>query len=226
MTLKVIGVGYPRTGTASLKAALEQLGIGPCYHMSECIGKSGHWSQWQRAAEGEAVDWDEIFDGYAATTDAPGCQFYESLAAKYRDAKLVLTVRDHYQWFESTQATILSPTAVQRFAASPTGLNAMMHKLGWHPADASTHERDKMIARVTAHNEAVQRAITPTRLLVFEPRQGWKPLCEFLGLSVPDTPFPHINSTEDFQKMMLTMAGLDPGSVKQALEEQLSRQKM
>ncbi len=122
MTLDVIGVGYPRTGTASLKAALEMIGFGPCYHMSECLGRPSHWPVWHTAAEGRAVDWEQIFAGYAATTDAPGCHFYEALAQAYPRAKLILTRRDADRWFESTQATILSPAVVQRFALASSGV--------------------------------------------------------------------------------------------------------
>ncbi len=171
------------------------------------------------------MHWDEIFAEFVATTDAPACHFYTALAVTYPDAKLILTVRDADRWFESTQATILSPGMIQRLQVSPPELNAMMHKLGWHVADATTHDHMTMAARMCAHNEAVIRAFSPTRLLVFELRQGWEPLCEFLGLSVPDAPFPHINSTEDFGKMIASMAGIDDHSgVKQALAQQLLKQ--
>jgi hypothetical protein len=224
MPLKVIGVGYPRTGTASFKAALEQLGIGRCYHMSELLARPGDCQRWVDACDGKAVDWDEIFKDYAATADAPGCHFYEALAEEYPTAKFVLTVRDANRWFDSTQATILSPGVVQRFASAAREFNVMMHKLDWHPQDASTHDREKMIARIAAHNEAVKRSIPSTRLLIYELAQGWQPLCEFLGLPIPDAPFPHINSTEDFRQMMASMEGLDPDGVKRNLETQLSKQ--
>ena len=223
MALQVIGAGFPRTGTASLKAALEQLGVGACYHMSECLGRPNHWQQWALAADGGAVDWDELFEGYAATTDAPACHFYEALAAKYPRAKLILTKRDPDRWFESTQATILSAVATQRFAGAPPAFNAMMHKLGWHPADAAMHDREKMIARLTAHEAAVERTIPRSRLLVFELGEGWEPLCEFLDRPIPGSPFPHINSTEDFREMMKSMTSLEPGSVRRALDEQLAK---
>jgi hypothetical protein len=190
----------------------------------QCIGRPNDWSKWLHAAEGGAIDWEEIFVDYAATTDAPSCHFYKALAATYPDAKLILTVRDADRWFESTQETILSPGVVQRFSAAPADFNAMMHKLDWHPADATTHDRQRMIARITAHNAAVKSAFSPTRLLVLDLRQGWDPLCKFLGLSVPDAPFPHINSTEDFRRMMASMAGLDPSGVSEALEQQLAQQ--
>jgi hypothetical protein len=191
--------------------------------MSECLARQDHWLQWSRAADGEAVDWDEIFEGYRATTDAPGCHFFEAFAKKYPQAKVILTMRDAQGWFESTQATILSPAAAQRFAGAPAEFNAMMHKLDWHPADESTHDSGKMIARITTHNERVKKAIPPSRLLVCELKRGWAPLCEFLGLAIPDAPFPHVNSTKDFQDMMASMAALDPSDVKRALDEQRSR---
>ena len=211
MPLKVIGVGFPRTGTASLKAALEQLGIGRCYHMIECLGRPSDWLHWADACDGKAVDWEEIFKDYAATADAPGCHFYKELAVRYPAAKLILTVRDANRWFNSTQATILSPGATQRFAAAPPELSAMMHKLEWHPHDASTHDRDRMIARMRAHDDAVKRTIPASRLLVYEVAQGWQPLCKFLDLPTTDAPFPHVNSTEDFQRRISSRESAERG---------------
>src|SRR5215469_10465769 len=94
MPLKVIGAGFPRTATWSQKLALEQLGFGPCYHMSEALEHPEHWPLWQAAAAGQPVDWDAIFAGWGATTDAPACMFYKELAARYPDAKVILGLRD------------------------------------------------------------------------------------------------------------------------------------
>jgi hypothetical protein len=210
MTLKVIGAGYPRTGTASLKAALELLGVGRCYHMVELLGRPGDWPLWTQALEGKPMDFDEILRDYAATTDAPGCFFYRALGAKYPAAKIILSIREGDGWFRSTQETILSADVSRRFAAAPPEFNTLMRKMGWHPDDPATHDRNAMVARMTAHNEEVTASMPRGRLLIFEPAQGWAPLCGFLGLPVPDVPFPHVNRTQDFQTMIHSVDRLTP----------------
>ena len=223
MALTVIGAGFPRTGTASLKAALEELGLGRCYHMSEVFDKPDHWTCWSDAADGKPVDWDFVFEGYGATTDAPACLFYKSIAEHYPDAKVLLSVRDADRWFESTQTTILSPLIAQRFANLPPAMVTMLHKIGWHPDDPETHDRDYMVGRMTAHNEEVKRTIAPDRLLIFNPADGWAPLCAFLDLPVPDTPFPHVNSSEEFRERISAMSSLEGEEVRKALDEMAAK---
>ncbi len=206
MSLSVIGAGFPRTGTASLKAALELLGVGKCYHMSEVFPRPDHWPLWADAVDGKPVDWDRIFDGFGATTDAPACLFYKQIADHYPKAKVVLSTRDADRWFDSTQSTILSAAIMEKFRQMPPLLMDTMHKMGWHPEDPENHDRALMIGRLKAHNESVLRTIPADRLLVFEAVQGWEPLCAFLGLPVPKEPFPHINSTDEFKKMLAQMS--------------------
>lgn len=108
MVLKIIGAGFGRTGTASLKLALEQLGYDPCYHMKEVIQNPHFTEYWMRAADG-SPDWEQIFDGYQATMDFPASSFWGELADYYPDAKVILTIRDAEDWFRSTQETVLNP---------------------------------------------------------------------------------------------------------------------
>ena len=110
MTLKLIGAGLGRTGTASLKVALEELGIGRCYHMSEILQNPACTQDWIDAANGNA-DWDKIFSGYTATVDNPGCGFWRELADYYPNAKVILTIRDAEKWYESTDETCLLYTS-------------------------------------------------------------------------------------------------------------------
>ena len=110
MTLDVIGAGFGRTGTMSLKVALEELGFGPCYHMSEVFAHPEHVELWRAAAQGKEVDWEQIFGGYRATVDWPACSFYGELMEKYPDAKVILTVRDPQRWYESAYNTIYTMT--------------------------------------------------------------------------------------------------------------------
>lgn len=208
MALQIIGAGLPRTGTATLKLAFEQLGFGPCYHMTEVFRHPAHWRPWTDAFRQGAEPWDEIFADFRSCTDAPACMKYRELAAHYPDAKVVLTLRDAERWFDSTQATILSPALGQTFAGAPPELQAFLQSSGWHGGDAANHDRERMLANFHAHNAAVRASIPAARLLVYEVAAGWEPLCRFLGVPVPDAPFPHVNSTEDFQHMLAEMAAL------------------
>ena len=199
MSLKVIGAGFPRTATWSQKLALEQLGFGPCYHMSEALEHPDHWGLWQTAAAGGPVDWDAIFSGWASTTDAPGCHFYQELAAYYPDAKVVLSVRDPEKWFASTQNTILSGDVAGFHGAR--GSIGMVEAVGWG-TDPRLRDKTWMLDRYHRHNEEVKRAIPAGRLLVYNVADGWAPLCAFLGRPIPEASFPQVNSTDEFRAMI------------------------
>ena len=191
MALKLIGAGFGRTGTMSLKAALEQLGLNPCYHMVECFPKGPkHWDLWTRAANGNP-DWDAIFDGFEATVDFPACTSYRALADFYPDAKVLLSVRDPEAWYQSTQETIFAKPWLDWLEQSEAALY-MSGTINRY-FDNRMHDRDHLIARFNQHIDAVKAAIPPERLLVFEAKQGWGPLCTFLELPVPEGDFPHIN---------------------------------
>lgn len=196
MTLSVIGAGFGRTGTMSLKLALEQLGFGPCYHMVEVFKNPKAPGYWEAAADREPVDWDEVFAGYGATVDWPNATFYRELAEAYPQAKLVLTVRDPQAWFASTQATIFK----HDFNLQPGDFGRMTSKVIGRLFDQRMHDEAHCIEVYNRHNETVQRVIPAERLLVYDVSEGWAPLCNFLGAPVPDTPMPKANSTEDFQR--------------------------
>jgi hypothetical protein len=194
MALKVIGAGFGRTGTMSMKAALEQIGLGPCYHMVECLPRGpGHWQKWVDVASGNA-DWDSIFDGFQSSVDFPSCSSYKALAAKYPDARVVLTVRDPERWFESTQETIFAPHWTEYLRKVEMGKFIQLNINDY--LQDRMHEREHLIRRFNEHIEEVRNSIPASRLLVFEVKDGWGPLCEFLGKPVPDTEFPFINDTE------------------------------
>ncbi|MCA8941749.1 MAG: sulfotransferase family protein [Planctomycetes bacterium] len=194
MVLKVIGAGFGRTGTMSMKAALEQLGLGPCYHMVECLPRGPHhWQKWVDAAHGDA-DWDSIFDGFASTVDFPACSNYRELAEHYPDAKVVLTLRDAESWYESTQDTIFAPHWIDYLREVEMGEFIQAH-INDYLGDRM-HDKEHLIRRFHEHADAVRKAIPAARLLEFEVKQGWEPLCEFLEVPVPDGPFPFVNDTE------------------------------
>ena len=199
MPLSVIGAGFGRTGTMSLKLALEQLGIGPCYHMSEVFKNPAAPGYWEAAADGKPVDWEEVFAGYRSTVDWPSATFYKELADAYPDAKVILTVRDPEAWFTSTQATIF---ASRIFEDATSDWGRMVLKVVGDLFDREMSNKAKLIDVYNRHNETVQRVIPAERLLVYDLSEGWDPLCSFLGVPVPGEPMPNTNSTEDFKQRL------------------------
>lgn len=216
--LNVISPGFARTGTASLKTALEHLGFGPCYHFYDLIAQPQRFEHWRRALDGEQVDWDEVFDGYQATVDWPGTAFWRELVARYPDAKVVLTVRDPQRWYESVYNTIFQfpQRDVPPPGMAPETWSGQMRpvimKMIWEGTfQGRFADRQHAIEVFEEHNAEVQRTVSADRLLVYEVRQGWAPLCEFLGVEVPSATFPHINATEsmpDVIKRVLAGEGL------------------
>ncbi|MCK5748153.1 MAG: sulfotransferase family protein [Oricola sp.] len=199
MGLKVIGAGFGRTGTASLKLALEQLGFGPCYHMSEVLANAGHMDLWNAAAAGEP-DWDAIFKDYASTTDFPASIYWRELANYYPDAKIILSLRDAERWWESTQETILSREMMRRLEGTPW--RVMLENTIDALFDGNIHDHDTLIRVFNEHTQKVKAAFGPDRLLVFEAKDGWAPLCAFLGVAVPEGDYPRVNSKEELQGMI------------------------
>ena len=197
MPIEVIGAGLGRTGTMSLKLALQELGFGPCYHMMDVFQRPQAPEQWLRAAEGDPVDWEEVLPGFRATVDWPGAYFYKELVARYPKAKVILSLRDVESWFRSTQATIFSNPS---FPGALPAWRAMVQKVITEPMGGRLDDRETLIARYDAHNDEVRRVIPKQKLLVFEASQGWGPLCTFLGVPVPETPYPRTNTTEEWAK--------------------------
>lgn len=210
MTLQVIGAGFGRTGTASLKLALEQLLGGPCYHMSEVLGRAGQVDLWLDAAAGKP-DWPAIFDGFAATVDFPASNYTMALAEAYPDAKIILSVRDAQKWFESTQETIFNPKLMALAAGTKWG-DMLRVTIDAH-LGGDINDRDALLAAFNAHTARVQAAFGPDRLLTFEAKQGWAPLCEFLGVDVPAEPYPHINSKEEFETVFTLLSSTTAAAV-------------
>ena len=197
MPLSVIGVGFGRTGTMSLKLALDRLGFGPCYHMVEVFKNPKASGYWEAAADGRPVDWEEVFAGYGSTVDWPSATFYKQLANAYPEAKVILTVRDPEAWFASTQATIFS-----RHIRDDTedDWQRMVLKVIGDLFDRRMTDKAKLIEVYQRHNEEVRRTIPQERLLVYEVADGWEPLCRFLDAEVPNESMPRANSTDEFRQ--------------------------
>ncbi|MCC6315191.1 MAG: sulfotransferase family protein [Thermomicrobiales bacterium] len=214
MTLEVIGAGFPRTGTMSLKTALERLDFAPCGHMSGLFrapSRSDAWlDAWERTLRGESVDWPVVIRDDRAAVDAPVCVFWRELATAYPEAKVILSVRDPEQWYESARQTVWlsSGTSIdlRQFERYPLRMQRnimrvveMVRTIFWDGAlGGRFDDREQAIAIYEAHNAVVRAALPPERLLVWDVAQGWQPLCDYLGVSVPDEPFPQVNDREAF----------------------------
>jgi hypothetical protein len=193
MALKIVGTGLGRTGTKSLQSALNMLGCGPCHHMVEVFAHPESAQLWVEAAKGRP-DWEAIFAGYHSVVDYPGAQFWRELTAYYPQAKVLHTIRDPDEWFESTQTTIFSPDGPSRRPGSMTEFfNIFLGTFG-----DRLHDRAFMTDYFRKHTSEVVRAIPAERLLVYQVSQGWGPLCEFLDVQVPSEPFPAQNSRAEF----------------------------
>ena len=199
MTLKIIGAGVGRTGTYSLKLALEQLGLGPCHHMEEVFKDlSVQVPLWSAAAHGKP-DWVATFKGYNSAVDWPTAAFWRELAALYPEAKVILTARGADSWYGSFSETIhklmstagQAPPHMKPFFEMAT---AVIGKTGF----TGNLDRDGLIKAYNDHVRAVRTSIPAERLLVFDMKEGWQPLCKFLGLPVPATPFPRSNDKQEF----------------------------
>jgi hypothetical protein len=206
MTVRVVGAGIGRTGTNSLKVALEQLLGGTCYHMMEVFGRPDDIVQWQNAVDGRPVDWNALLGDFTAAVDWPVAGFWPEISAAFPDAIVLLSTRSSAEaWWKSADETI--------FAVGRRGvpLDDMMHSHmtmieglferfspEWRNPEAAQRAYE-------AHNAAVRATVPPGRLVEWQPGDGWEPICSALGVPVPDAPFPHTNTKDDFR----AMAGLD-----------------
>ena len=209
--LKVIGVGYPRTGTSSMKIALDRLGF-QCYHMFEIFNRPSDISAWLRmydetSNKNRKHEFDKIFADYKATIDFPSVHFYRELIEYYPNAKIILTLRDANSWFDNYQNTIQKgfesiPCIIGHLLTKPT-FYKMIRKVTYSSFGTLTPDRQCAIEAFEKHNLDVLKYVPAERLLVYRVEKGWKPLCDFLNVPVPDdTPFPYANDRKQMQKMV------------------------
>lgn len=209
MALDVIGAGFGRTGTLSLKTALEHLGFERCHHMMEVMANPAQAPVWTAACRGERVDFDALLAGYRATVDWPACVFWRELMAAYPDAKILLSVRPSARWFASFRSTIYEvmtrqlPQGVEIPApfADVAEMGAAVVRDRSFGRDLAAMTEAEIIATYEAHNQSVRDGVPDDRLLEFDVVQGWAPLCAFLEVDVPDEPFPNMNDTAQFRQM-------------------------
>lgn len=197
MALRVVGAGLGRTGTLSLKVALERLLGAPCYHMMELFSHPEHVSAWHGAARGEMPDWNEVMRGYRAAVDWPAAAFWGELSRAFPDAIILHSVRDPEAWWESASQTIFS-----RLRAAPSdSWTDMVEAVMAERFTPALDDREAAIAAFERHNAEVRRSAPASRLLEWRAADGWEPLCKALGVPIPDEPFPRVNTRDDWQRM-------------------------
>jgi hypothetical protein len=179
----------------SLKIALEQLFGSPCYHMTEVFEHPEHVGLWHAVADGETINWGDVFAGYAAAVDTPACLFWPELLQAYPQALVVLSVRDGPSWFESCHRTIFARPSKEPQAAP--GWSAMMEAVTRSRMPVGpTMSRAAALEGFARYNQTVRQRVPAGRLLVWQARDGWAPLCAALNIPIPDEPFPHLNTRE------------------------------
>ncbi len=205
--LKVVGAGVGRTGTHSLKLALEQLLGGTCHHMVEVFAHPEQVPVWIDAIDGRPVDWGSLMSGYTAQVDWPGASFWPELAAANPDALVILSTRDPDAWFTSCTNTIFG--GMRQMLEEGNEWMAAMLRLFDERFDDRVDDRDAMVAAFDRHNEQVRAGIPKERLLEWTAADGWEPICERLGIPLPEEAFPKVNTTAEFREML----GLPPVEV-------------
>ena len=200
MTLQIVGAGLGRTGTHTLKLALERLMGAPCYHMFEVFGHPEHVPMWHAAMINQPLDWSVVFDGFVATVDWPGGGVWEDIWAAYPDAKVLLSTRQSTdQWWRSASRTIFLPRELSEPGQEPWQQMIMTMMKRFTPA---WPDEVACKAAYEAHNGHVRATVPKDRLIDWKPEDGWGPLCDGLGVPVPDEPFPLTNTTEEFRSRM------------------------
>jgi hypothetical protein len=198
MSIKVIGTGFGRTGTDSMREALGMLGFGPCHHMLEVIGNEEQTRLWRAVAQGGAPDWSQLFAGYGSCVDWPSAHYWRTLIEVYPEAKVVLTYRSAESWWQSFEQTILTGL---RMSTDPKslGLALIRDQVFGGRAD----DRQHAMAIYEENVRAVKATVPPERLLVHNLGDGWGSLCAHLGVPIPAEPYPSRNNASDFQDKLL-----------------------
>ena len=206
MALEVIGAGLGRTGTTSLKQALERLLGGPCYHMFDLLQHPEHVPIWEQALDDGAPDWNLLFSGYRAAVDWIAATFYDQLATAYPQAIVLLSTRDPEEWWRSVNRTAFESLAsnqeddVLTKALTPTReLTLRMLNERFTPRWTEEAEAKRAYSR---HNASVRATVPAGRPVEWQLGDGWAPICEALGSPIPDEPFPHVNTSAEFRSWL------------------------
>lgn len=197
MTLKVIGTGFGRTGTDSMREALNILGYGPCHHMRELLKDAEHERLWRAVIAGETPDWELLLGGYNSCVDWPSAYYWPQLIKAFPQARVILTWRTAESWWTSFEKTIL-PRILNYKKSDATQKNGEL--IGPRVFHGRPEDRDHCMAVYEANVALVKEKVSGDRLLVHRLGDGWEPLCAHLGVAVPDVPYPAKNSTGEFQE--------------------------
>ena len=195
MSLSVIGAGFGRTGTLSMKSALELLGFGPCHHMVEVNASPVQRDQWRAIAAGDHADWDSVFSGYHSCVDWPAAFYWKALSVHYPQAKIILTTRSSQSWYESIRKTIFASVGRSK---DPDSLGVKL--IAQTIFSGKLHDERNAIELYEKNIAEVKASFDSDRLLVYRLGDGWQPLCRFLERPVPDAPYPRTNSSSDFNQ--------------------------
>ncbi|MEZ4619102.1 MAG: sulfotransferase [Caldilineaceae bacterium] len=203
MTIQVIGAGLGRTGTHSLALALEILGFGPCYTIHDVKKHPAHVDVWNDAIDGKEIDWSQLFQSYQSVVEWPAVSFLRELLSNYPQAKIILTLRDPNDWYESANSTIFDALELFIYNPNPPGKNRPTLELTRRLVLDKTFSgqyRDKgfTIQIYQQHIQNVIELVPASRLLQYRIAEGWEPLCQFLGVAVPKNPFPQVNERAGF----------------------------
>jgi hypothetical protein len=193
----------------SLKRALEILGIGHCYHFTEVLRRH-HAARWLAILDGEPPDWNDLFSGYSATVDWPAVTYYRELANYYPKAKVILTVRDPDEWHASIVNALLPlRRTLPSWIPWASTVGRLTDRVIWEGAFAGrAAEKDFAVAQFHRHRQEVCAEIPEDRLLIFDVKEGWEPLCQFLGCPIPDAPFPRSNSRRSIRSAVWAIRGV------------------
>lgn len=197
MALSVIGAGFGRTGTDSMREALNLLGFGPCHHMHEVSGNPEQLRLWRALAQGAEPNWERLFRDFCAAVDWPSAYYWRELAAAYPEAKVLLTTRSSESWLASMQKTIFQ---VVRENTDPDSIGATI--IAERTFGGRIDDPAHVVEVYERHHAEVLKAVPAERLLIYQVGDGWKPLCDFLGVAVPEVPFPRRNSALDFSSTL------------------------
>jgi hypothetical protein len=201
MALSVICAGFGRTGTMSIKMALEKLGLGPCHHMEEVMKNPSQLPNWQAAADGHQVDWNDVFAGYNSAVDWPTAHYWRELADVYPNSKILLSVRPVDRWWDSFSGTIKKILEIRDTIPDeyPRCVSDMAYKIIAEQTFKGTmDDKSVVLAQYQKRIDDVKQTIPKNRLLIFDVTEGWVPLCNFLNLPIPSGDFPRSNSKEEF----------------------------
>ena len=215
MTLKVIGAGPGRTGTMSLKHALEHLGYGPCHHMGACFGSRQQTEWFLEAAEGKAVDWNSVFEDYQAAVDWPAAAYYSELLKTFPDARVVFGYRQPEEWYRSVSETIFNvassiPPWVRFLFPHAERLALMIEKTVWqNELGGKFQDREYALNFFEQRLKQVKAAVPQEKLLVHAAADGWEPLCAFLEVGVPNIPYPRLNESAKIKRFIRVLKVLN-----------------